>query len=81
MQFESLSGPVDSWSDGAQGWVLWVAIGLMLGEALATFVLSFFKEMDIVIEALTPKSKNRYISEGEAHRRAWAINRQSIGNQ
>eukprot|EP00927_Polykrikos_kofoidii_P066897 TRINITY_DN62457_c0_g1_i1.p1 TRINITY_DN62457_c0_g1~~TRINITY_DN62457_c0_g1_i1.p1 ORF type:complete len:657 (-),score=91.03 TRINITY_DN62457_c0_g1_i1:46-1791(-) len=32
------SGPIDSWETGPQGWVLWVSIGLMLGEALTSFL-------------------------------------------
>ena len=28
---------VDSWEGGAQGWTLWVAMGLMLGEAVTSF--------------------------------------------
>eukprot|EP00966_Prymnesium_polylepis_P088752 2053894-Prymnesium_polylepis.1 len=27
------SGKIESWEDGAQGWCLWVAMGLMLAEA------------------------------------------------
>lgn len=41
---EWASGSVDSWKDGAQGWLLWVAIGLMVGEALSFALLSIFKE-------------------------------------
>jgi len=39
------TGPVDSWKDGAQGWLLWVAIGLMLGEAVSFAMLSLYKEL------------------------------------
>eukprot|EP00964_Phaeocystis_antarctica_P067148 scaffold40637_cov66-Phaeocystis_antarctica.AAC.3 len=28
---------IDSWEGGAQGWTLWVAMGLMLGEAVTSF--------------------------------------------
>ncbi len=30
---------IDSWEDGVQGWVLWVALALMLGEALTALAL------------------------------------------
>lgn len=32
-------GKITSWQDGPQGWLLWVAIGLMLAEALSSFAL------------------------------------------
>lgn len=29
-------GPVSSWTDGAKGWVVWVSLGIMLGESVVT---------------------------------------------
>jgi hypothetical protein len=27
-------GPVDQWQDGSQGWLIWVALGLLLGDSI-----------------------------------------------
>uniref|UniRef100_A0A6U6KYX8 Oligopeptide transporter n=1 Tax=Odontella aurita TaxID=265563 RepID=A0A6U6KYX8_9STRA len=33
-------GEITNWEDGALGWLLWVSIGLMLAEALTSFVIA-----------------------------------------
>ena len=38
------SAQIDSWEDGAQGWLLWVALALMLGEALTSLMLILFRQ-------------------------------------
>ena len=35
---------IDSWESGAQGWVLWVAIALMLAEALTSFTIVVLRQ-------------------------------------
>ena len=39
------TGPLDSWEDGVQGWLLWVALGLMLAEALTSFGLILLQQL------------------------------------
>ena len=41
---------VDSWEVGAQGWVLWVALGLMLAESLTSLLLLVLRQL-----AATPR--------------------------
>ena len=36
---------VDSWEVGAQGWVLWVALGLMLAESLTSLLLLVLRQL------------------------------------
>jgi hypothetical protein len=35
---------IDSWEDGAQGWLLWVALALMLGEAITSLALIIVRQ-------------------------------------
>ncbi|KAL1529737.1 hypothetical protein AB1Y20_000673 [Prymnesium parvum] len=39
------TGDIDSWEDGVQGWVLWVAMGLLLAEALTSFSLILLQQV------------------------------------
>lgn len=48
------SGPIDSWQDGAQGWLLWVAIGLMLAEALSSFALIAARQLSPLLSSKPP---------------------------
>ncbi len=56
------SGPITSWRTGAQGWVLWLSIALMLGESLSSFVAT-------AIRQATPSSQPaRKSSRGQGNR-------------
>jgi len=38
-------GPITAWEGGAQGWLLWVAVGLMLAESLTSLVLTSCEQL------------------------------------
>lgn len=42
---------IDSWEDGAQGWLLWVALALMLGEAITSFGLIVMRQAGPALRA------------------------------
>ena len=42
---------IDSWEHGAQGWTLWVAMGLMLAEAVTSFALILVKQAAPLLHA------------------------------
>jgi Flp pilus assembly protein TadB len=61
-------GPVDQWQDGSQGWIIWIALGVLLGDSIVGIgwmllrpLLSKPAEGDNLVRKLSSKY-NKHIS-------------------
>jgi putative OPT family oligopeptide transporter len=64
-------GDVESWTNGSQGWLLWVAIGLMLGEALSFFLLSISREFGAIADNISRKDSGEEATKEQLVPSSW----------
>ncbi|KAH3665739.1 hypothetical protein OGAPHI_003927 [Ogataea philodendri] len=38
-------GPVDDWKDGAEGWIMWISLAIMISDSIVSFVVIVFKSL------------------------------------
>ncbi|ODQ66326.1 OPT superfamily oligopeptide transporter, partial [Nadsonia fulvescens var. elongata DSM 6958] len=55
------TGPVDDWKQGAQGWILWISLGIMVIDSLVGF---FFITAKILIKITAEKSQYELLIHG-----------------
>jgi len=60
-------GPVSSWDDGAKGWVVWVSLGIMLGESIITLGGTVYRYACMLctnmrtVDASTPQPEHHHV--------------------
>lgn len=43
--FEWVTGPIDDWKTGGQGWILWISLAIMIADTIVSFVVFSYKSL------------------------------------
>lgn len=63
--FHWVTGPIDDWQTGGQGWILWISLTIMLADTIVSFLVFTFKSSSTLITDFL-KSNNGEQVEGSS---------------